>query len=83
MTDMVLIDLKKAFGTIDHDLLLQKLYVIGFSKRTGNWFKCFLSDRSFLVNLGKSFSQPASVSCGVTQGSILGPLLLLIYVNDQ
>ena len=65
MTGMILIDLQKAFDTIDHDVLLQKLYAIGFSKRTVNWFKSYLSNRSFKVNLGNNFSQPASVSCGV------------------
>ena len=82
MTGIILIDLQKAFDTIDHDVLLQKLYAIGFSKHTVNWFKSYLSNRSFLVNLGNNFSQPASVSCGVSQGSILEPLLFLIYVND-
>ena len=83
MTGMILIDLQKAFDTIDHDVLLQKLYAIGFSKRTVNWFKSYLPNRSFKVNLGNTFSQPASVSCGIPQGSILGPLLFLIYVNDM
>ena len=83
MTGMILIDLQKAFDTIDHDVLLQKLYAIGFSKRTVNLFKSYLSNRSFKVNLGDNFSRPASVSCGVPQGSILGPLLVLIYVNDM
>ena len=83
MTGMIPIDLQKAFDTIDHDVLLQKLYAIGFSKRTVNWFKSYLSNRSFKVNLGNNFSQPASVSCGVPQGSIFGPLLVLIYVNDM
>ena len=83
MTGMILIDLQKAFDTIDHDVLLQKLYAIGFSKHTVNWFQSYLSNRSFLVNLGNNFSQPASVSCGVPHGSILGPLLFLQYVNDM
>ena len=53
MTGMILIDLKKAFDTNDLDLLLQKLYAIGFSKRTVIWFKVYHSNRSFLFNLGE------------------------------
>ena len=56
MTRLILIDLQKTFDTIDHDLLLQKLYAIGFSKHTVNWFQSYLSNRSFLVNLGNNFS---------------------------
>ena len=62
---------------------MQKVYTIGFLKHTVNWFKSYLSSISFLVNLGINFSQPTSVSCGIPQGSILGPLLFLIYVNDK
>ena len=80
---MILIDLQKACNTTDHDLLLQKLYPTGFLKHTVNWFKSYLSNRSFLINLGNKFSQPASVSCGVPQGSILGPLLFLISVKTM
>ena len=83
MTGMIIIDLQKAFNTIDHDVLLQKLYAIGFAKRTINWFKSYLSNRSFKVSLGNNFSQHASVSCGVPQDSISGSLLFLIYVNDM
>ena len=80
---MIQIDLQKAFDTIDHDVLLQNLYAIGFSKHAVSLFQSYLSNRSFLVNLGNNFSQPASVSCSVPQGSILGSLLFLIYVNDM
>ena len=76
-------DLQMAFDTIDHSVLLPKLYAIGFLKHTVNRFQSYLSNRSFLVNLGNNFFQPASVSCSVPQDSILGPLLFLIYVNDM
>ena len=83
MTDMILIHLEKVFDTIDLDILLQKLYAIGFLKHTINWFQSYLSNRSFLVDLGNNISQRASESCSVPQDSILGPLLILIYVNDM
>ena len=65
MTGMILIDLQKAFDTIDHDILLQKLYANCFSKYSVNWFRSYLTNRTFLVNLRNSFSQPACVSSGV------------------
>ena len=79
---MILIDLQKAFDAIDHDILLQKLYAIGFSKHSVNWFRSYLINRTFLVNLGNAFSQPACVSSGVPQGSILGPLIFLKYMSQ-
>ena len=82
ITGMILIDLQKALDTVNHDILLQKLYAIGFSKHSVNWFQSYLTNTTFLFNLGNVFSQPACVSSSVTQGSILGPLLFLIYIND-
>ena len=69
VTGMILIDLQMAFGTIDHEILLQKCKAIKFSKSTIKWFKSYLSD----------FGE---ISCGVPQRSILGPLLFLIYITS-
>ena len=80
ITGMILLDLQKGLDTINHDILLQKLYAIAFSKHLVNWFRSSLINRTFLVNLVNAFSQPACVSSGVRHGS--GPLLFLIYIND-
>ena len=80
---MVLIDLQKAFDTIDHSILLEKMSCLGFAGKTIAWYTSYLTNRSFIVNVGKEFSSPDKLSCGVPQGSILGPLLFLLYVNDM
>ena len=83
LTGMILIDLHKAFDTIDHEILLHKLKAIKFSGSTIKRFKLYLSERIFLVNIEKKFSDFGEISCGVPQRSILGTLLFLIYANDM
>ena len=83
LTGMILIDLQKAFDTIDHSILLEKMKCLSFSESTIRWFTSYLSNRSFIVSVGKELSSRGKLNCGVPQGSILAPLLFLLYVNDM
>lgn len=83
LVGMVLLDVQKAFDTVDHSVLLMKLKAIGLSESSVTWFTSHFSDRHQLVDVSGTLSFRANISCGVPQGSILGPLLVLIYVNGM
>ena len=76
------IDLQKAFDTASQEILLEKLNHYGIRSKENNWFRSFLTNRKQYVSINGFFSQTKIVRCGVPQGSTLGPLLFLIYIND-
>jgi len=82
LTMGVFIDLSKAFDTIDHHILLDKLFMYGIRGNCFDWFNSYLTERKPYVCLNEVKSDMLCVNCGVPQGSILGPLLFIIYVND-
>ncbi len=79
----VFVDLEKAFDTVNHKILLSKLEHCGISENSLSWIQSYLSKRKQFVKINGINSDCVNISCGVPQGSILGPLLFIIYINDM
>ena len=82
-TGMVTLDLQKAFDTVKHAILLAKMMALGITTEAVDWFQSYLTDRQQIVDVNGVLSNAKDVTCGVQQGSILEPLLFLIYMNDM
>ena len=82
MYNLVFVHLKKAFDTVDHNILLKKLDYYGVRGIANEWFASYLKNRKQFVSIGGHISSTQVIQTGVPQGSVLGPLLFLLYVND-
>ena len=82
LTGVVFLDLKKAFDTVNHTILLRKLNSFNLSPRTIDWFTNYLGNRYQSVKCLGTKSEEKPLLCGVPQGSILGPLIFILYINN-
>ena len=78
----VFLDFAKAFDTVNHKILISKLENYGIRGTVKQWFESYLSNRKQTVKIGNTFSDEKQITCGAPQGSILGPILFLLYIND-
>ena len=79
---LLFLDLKKAFDTVDHNILISKLELYGVRGKALQWFISYLRGRKQVCKINHEISDRATITCGVPQGSNLGPLLFLLYIND-
>ena len=78
----IFVDLKKAFDTVNHEILLTKLEHYGIRGVINSWFRSYLSDRRQSIEIYKCIPETETIVCGVPQGSVLKPLLFLLYISD-
>ena len=78
----IFLDFSKAFDTINHDILLSKLYRYGIRGNPLRWFENYLYNRNQVFKIGDTISSSQTIICGIPQRSTLGPLLFLLYIND-
>lgn len=78
-----MLDLQQAFDAVDHSILLMKLKALGFKGAALNWVRSYVKSRKQMVDVNGVLSEPKPLFFGVPQGSILGPLFFLLYVNDN
>ena len=79
---VVFLDIKKAFDTVDHEILLPKLNLYGINGIAYQWFQSYLEDRTQMCSINGLLSSSCFLSCDVSQGAFVGPLLFLLYINE-